>query len=237
MKRKISENLLAGIGALGLLSLLLTSCLKTNKNTYAPPTALVSFVQASPDEPPLDLDLNTTKVNNDALNYGDHLDYFSAYAGQRAVNIFNHGTLNTIVSTSETLNPNTAYSIFLANLATKPELILLTDTLNKPAGGYASLRLVNVSPDAPAVDLVIQGGAVVVANKGYKGYSSFVPVAGQANYTFNIVKTGTNTVLATLPGVTLNGGFIYTIWFHGLMASTTSADDLGIGLITNAYFN
>jgi len=236
MKRKISKKLLAGIGALGLLLLLFTSCLKSEKSADTPPTALVSFVQASPDEPPLDLSFSTV-VNSNALNYGDHLDYFSAFAGQRTVNIFQHGTFSSIVSTTETLMPNTAYSLFLANVATKPELFMLTDTLNKPASGFASVRLVNMSPDAPAVDLVVQGGSVVVANKWYKGYSSFVPMQGKSNFTFNVVKTGTNTVLATLPNVTLNNGFVYTIWFHGLVASTTSADNLAIGVITNAYFN
>jgi hypothetical protein len=43
-------------------------------------------------------------------------------------------------------------------------------------------------------------------------------------------------VLATLPGVTLNSGSVYTIWFHGLAASTSNADQLAASIYTNAVY-
>jgi hypothetical protein len=238
MKRflKNSQIMMAGTGALGLLSLLLSSCLKDTSSYAAPSTALVTFYQASPDEPAMDLDFSTNKINQSSLYYGDGIQYFSVYAGQRLVNFFNAGTLNAITSATVTVTPNNAYSLFLANIASKPEVVLLTDTLNKPTPGNASVRLVDLSPDAPNVDLVVQGGPTLVTNRAFKGFSSFMPITGKSSYTFQIVKTGTSTVLATLPNVTINSGFVYTILFDGLVITTNAADKLNATLITNAYF-
>ena len=225
-----------GIGALGLFSLLMSSCLKDNNNYVAPPTALVTFYQASPDEPAMNLDFNTNQVNQNALYYGDDIDYFRAYAGQRTINLVYTNSLNTIATTTATLLANNAYSLFLANTAAHPEIVLLNDTLNRPAPGNAGIRLVNLSPDAPSVDLAVQGGSVLVSNRGFKGFSSFSPLTAKSGYTFQILQTGTSTVLATLPNVNINSGFVYTILFHGLANTTNSGDKLAADLITNAYF-
>jgi len=237
-KRKKISNLLRGIAAAGLLCLMLTSCLKTDNSSFPPPaTALVTFIQAIPDEPSVNFFLNGDRVNQSPVDYGFGVDYVSAFAGTRTVNIYHSNDMSSVLSLPVTLNANTAYSIFLATTSTKkPQILLLTDTLNKPAGGKAGLRFVNVSPDAPAVDLAIKGGAVVVANKSPLGYSAFLPLQGKTNYTFEVRAAGTSVVLATIPNVTLNDGALYTIWLGGLVASTSSSNALAGHLIANAYF-
>ncbi len=236
MNLKNSKIMMAGTGVLGLLSLLLSSCLKDTSPNSTPPTALVTFYQASPDEPAMDLDFSTNKVNQSPLNYGDGIDYFSVFAGQRTVSFYNTGTLNTIKSITITVAPNNAYSLFLANIPVDPQVVLLTDTLNKPAAGKGSIRLVDLSPDAPSVDLAVQGGATLVTNRGFKGYSSFMPITGNTTYTFKILQAGTSTVLATLPNINIKSGFIYTILFDGLVTTANPADNLNATIITNAYF-
>jgi len=234
----ISKKLMIGIGVIGLFSLLLTSCLKENKSpSSTPPTALLSFVQASPDQQPLDFYLNNNRVNAGAVYYGNNINCISAYAGTRIANFYTAGTFNNILSGTITLNPNTAYSLFLANKSTSPEIVLLTDTLNAPAAGFASVRFINLCPDAPAsVSLAIQGLQTLATNVPYKGYTTFMPVNGKTSYTFQVRQGTTNTVLATLPNVTLAAGSVYTIWFGGLAASTNSTDKLSLNLINNAYF-
>ncbi|HEY5327036.1 MAG TPA: DUF4397 domain-containing protein [Mucilaginibacter sp.] len=245
--KNIPGYLLAKISAAGLLCLLISSCLKENtNNNYTPPTALLSFIQASPDEPPVDFFLNSNKVNNNSIYFGNNIDYVSAYAGTRTANFYTAGTANILFSGTISLNPNTAYSLFLANKSTSPEIVLLTDTLNAPPSGKAGLRFINLSPDASNVSLAIQVDPIVISllqlpqtlvtNEPYKGYSTFIPVAGKTTYNFEVIQTGTNTVLATLPGVALDNGFVYTIWFGGLVASTNNNDKLSVNIVTNAFF-
>ncbi len=227
------------IAGLAMLSLLLSSCLKKDGGpSAAPPTALMTVIQASPDQPPLDFYLNGDKVNQLPLTFGSGIDYFSAIAGQRAANFYNSGTFSPIVATAQvTLQQNMAYSLFLDSVSAKPGILFLADTLLKPAGEDAGVRFVDLSPDAPAVDLVIQGGPTIATNKSFKGYTSFIPVAGQSNFTFEILKKGTSTVLATLSNVTLISGYLYTVMLEGLSNPTNSTDKLNVVMITNAYFN
>jgi hypothetical protein len=233
--KNISKTLLAAIGVAGLLTF--SSCQKNNNNQYySPPAALLTVIQASPDEPPLDLLLDNNRVNYWPIAYGDNIDYFRAFTGKRNVNFYNHGTGSVILRDTIHLNQNTTYSLFMVNTAASPQILLLTDSLAKPSTGSAGIRFVNLSPDAPAVDLAVTGGAVLVPNKGFKGYSSFTNISGSASYNLEVRQAGTTTVLATLPNVTLNSSFVYTIWLHGLAASTNTTDQLGIGVITNAFF-
>lgn len=227
---------LLGIGC--FLSLLFTSCLKS-KNDYTPPPAgYVAFFQAAPDEQPIDLYFNSNKVNQAPLGYGDGIDYFQAYPGLRTVNIYNSNSHMLLFSDTARISPNIAYSLFLVtNSSQQPGLFMLTDSIRQPAAGKATLRFINVGPDAPAVDLAIKDSTAFVINKGFKGFSSFIPKTGGQTYNFEIRQHGTNTVLATLSGVTLNSGLVYTIWLHGLANTAIAGDKLTASIVTNAYYS
>jgi hypothetical protein len=233
---KTLQRLMAVVGAGCLLSVLFTSCLK-NKNDYTPPpSAYVAFVQGSAGQEPLDLYFDTNKINQFALHYGDGIDYFKAYTGKRTVNVYTAGSMNKVFSDTIHLNPNIAYSLFLVNTVAKPGLLLLTDSITKPAPGKATVRFVNVSPDAPAVDLAVKDSAAFVSNKAFKGASLFIAKDGDKAYTFEVRQHGTNAVLATLNNVTLNNGEVYTIWLRGLVNTSVATDKLTADILINAYY-
>ena len=237
--KNTSGKWIARLCAVCLLSALLSSCLKSHNSYYAPPVAFVSFIQASPNQPALDFYMNNNKVNINPVNYGDYIDYFRAYTGNRTLNFYSQGSMTKLFSDTATLNVNVAYSVFLTSTSAtsaSPAMLLLTDSISKPASGKATIRFVNVSPDAPAVDLAVQDSAAFVSNKAFKGYSSFLPMQGDKTYTFNVLQHGTNTVLATLSNVPINTGLVYTIWFHGLASSSNVNDKPALGIITNAYY-
>ncbi|HEX3383887.1 MAG TPA: DUF4397 domain-containing protein [Mucilaginibacter sp.] len=217
------------------LAALLSSCLKSSTTDYAPPAELVSFFQASPDETSLDMYFNNNKVNLGPINYGTGLDYFRAYAGVRTINFYTYGVMSQVFSDTATIKANQVYSLFLTDKSNKPELVLLNDTIKQPRPNTASVRFVDLSPDAPNVDLVLSN-VVTVTNKTYKGYSSFLPVTGNSTYNIQVNQTGTSTVLATLSNVTFNSNKVYTIIFSGLVSGTTTADQPAIYYVTNAYY-
>ncbi len=228
---------IAGIAFAAVLCLLqFSSCLKDNNNYVPPPaTALLMVIQGSPDAPEEALFLDNNRVNNPPFEYGDNVvGYFNAYTGERNVilNDYNSGT--RIASDTMRLNSNVAYSLFLANTYTKPDFILLTDSIAQPATGKATIRLVNVSPNAGSVDLSANS-TTIVTGKGYKGSSAFITVTGGTNYNFSILKNGTTTVLATLSTIPIRAGSVYTIWLHGL-ANGTGTSVLKADIINNAYY-
>ncbi|SDT67782.1 protein of unknown function [Mucilaginibacter mallensis] len=229
------KSVLAGVGFVSLLSIMLLSCLKDHNTYVTVPTAQLMVVQGSPDAPAEILYLNTNRVTSQPYNYGDWVGYFNAYTGTRQVVLYNYASQSVIVSDTIGLKQGVAYSLFLGNTYTKPDFILLKDTISQPASGKASIRFVDVSPDAGAVDLSANN-TVLVSNKTYKGASSFLPVNGNnTTYSFQVLKSGTSTVLATLSNITIQNGQVYTVWLHGLAAGTGTAA-LKADIITNASY-
>jgi len=223
------------IGLAGVL--LLSSCLKDHTPPYNPPIALVSFFQAAPNVPPVDLYFDSNRVNWNPINYGTGVDYLRVYAdAKRNVNLDMPTRMDKVFSDTLKFKHNTTYSLFLADNGSKNEYVLLTDTVDKPASGKTSIRFVDLSPDAPAVDFAVKDSAAFITNKTYKGYSSFLPLNGNQTYTFNVLQHGTSNVLATLSNVSLGSGYVYTVVFTGLASGTTAANKLNAYLVTNAYF-
>jgi len=235
--KNTSKRWLAGICGMGLLSLFLSSCLKENNNSYYnPPVAYLSVTNTSPGEPPMNFFLNNNQVNAYPLTFGRDIDYFKAFTGTRTANFDNAATMGQILSDTVNLVQNQIYSLFLVNTSAHPQILLLTDSLTQPAAGKASIRFVNLGPDAGAVDLGVQGGGTWVTNKSFKGHSGFISVNGDTNVTFEVRKTGTSTVLATLPNIMLSSGGVYTIWLQGLTNTTVTGENLGVGIETNARY-
>ena len=217
-----TKKWLAGICAVCVSSLLFTSCLKSGKDTInVTPVSYLAVSQASVDAPATSFYLDGNLVNSTPFSYGSTLGYVTAYSGLRTATL-KDATGATIATDTATLSANNAYSLFIANTIAHPDYIKLKDTLNIPAAGTATIRFVNVSPDAGAVDLAVTGGPALVANKAYKGFSSFAPVPGDKAYNFEVRQAGTATVLATLANYQLNTGSVYTVWLHGSAADVTT---------------
>lgn len=223
------------IGMVCLLAAALSSCVKDHSDDIVTtPSAALSIVNAYPSSTALDLNLDNNHVNTSPLAYNTGLDYFAVYTGKRTAIFYNTGTTNVVKSDTMTFKADNYYTLYIANTA-HPDYLLTRDTLTRPATNMATVRLVNVSPDAPALDLVISGGATVVTKKTYLTYSSFIPVTAGTSITFQIRQNGTSNVLATVAAVTLRAGSVYTVWVHGLVAGTGTTA-LGADVQNNAYY-
>lgn len=224
---------------LAILSVvLLLSCSKQNIDINTPPPSLaaINFIQSSPDSQPVNFYVSSFKVNIYPFQYNQISGYLNINAGADTLKFQDNSSKQLLLSKNFNFAVNTYYSVFFTNKPGQQELFILTDTLNKPAVNTASIRFINVSPDALAVDLVIKGGSTLVANKGYKGFSSFSPIQGDSNYNLEIHKAGTGIVLATLNNFKLQSNYVYTIWLHGLVSNTSSADQLTLEVMTNTFY-
>ncbi len=233
---KLVKRSAAAIGIAAMLSLL-SSCLKDNKSYYTPPpTALVSFFQASTALPALSVYFNNNQVNWNPVTYGSGLSYVRAYTGLRTFNFYTYSEMGLQFTDTATLKADTVYSMFLSGTSSKTDFVLLRDHISAPAAGMASIRFVDLSPDAPAVDLVL-ADTIRVANKTYKGFSEFVPVSGDKVYNLQVRQAGTNTVLATLNNVSLNKNYVYTIMLTGLASGTAASNNqLAVYYVNNAFY-
>lgn len=86
-------------------------------------------------------------------------------------------------------------------------LLILTSGFAAAQSTNARIRVVHASPDAPNVDITVNG-APVLENLPFREYSEYLSVPAGA-YSFGIRVTGTTTTVATLPA-TLAAGRDYT---------------------------
>ena len=223
------------LGILFVISglLLLNGCKKDDDSTTGPSmpaSSQVMVAHASPDAPAVDLLVDNSVVGTN-LSYPNNTGYLTVTAGAHNVKVRVTGTTTTVIDANITLGANTTYSVFAADSASRLTPVVLTDNLSAPASGKAHVRFVHLSPNAPAVDVALQGGAVLFANKTFKQYTDFTPLDA-GTYNLEVRLAGTNTVVLPLPNVTIQAGKIYTVFAKGFVGGT-AAQALGAHVIVN----
>ncbi len=225
MMRKAISILATAILAVSLVTL--SSC-EDEQITYAN----VLVAHASPDAPGVDLLIDDVKVNTQPLTYPGNTGYLEAESGMRNIKINVAGTSNSVINGNLDVEADQYYSVFAVDEVAEITALVLVDDLTPPAAGKAHVRFVHLSPDAPAVDIALTGGAVVFPNVAFKGFTAFTPLNAGVAYNLEVRVAGTSTVALVLPPVTLQAGKIYTVFAKGFLAGT-GAQALGAEIIVN----
>lgn len=189
------------------------------------------IIHASPDAPAVDLLLDGAKLNSSAVNYTDNTAYISAAAGTRVLKVNVAGTSTTALQASLPIVSNKNYSVFAIDSVSKLSGLFVEDNLAAPASGKAHVRFIHLSPDAPAVDVAVDGGAVVFGDYIFKEASAFTPLDA-GTYDLEVRVAGTLTVALDLAPITLTAGKIYTVYAKGFLGGV-GAQALGAQIIVN----
>jgi len=213
------------IAAALVLSLGFLSCSKLDRNYEPIQVSGLNIIQASPTLDLLDVYVDNTRATASDFEFGNKIGYLSAYSGNRAFNVTKKGSATSLKSLTYNLKPQLGYSLFVANTLANIELLMLEDDLTKPATGKARIRFVNLSPDGGNLSLNVGGATTDLAtNKAFKEFSTFESVDATASVTLNIKNATSSAIEATIPGVKLEEGKIYTVYAKGLKSGT---GDLG----------
>jgi hypothetical protein len=222
---------------LAALSFAFVSC--TDDETPAAETAKVNVVHASPNAPGVDLLVDGAKVNTSPLTFPNNTGYLSVNAGARNFKVNVAGTATTVIDVTPTLTKNANYTVFAIDSVSKISPLLLVDDLTAPAAGKAHVRFVHLSPNAPAVDVSVEGqlaGAGLFLNRTFNktitpAQYAFTPVDA-GTYDLEVRVAGTTDVALSLPGIVLTAGKIYTVFAKGFLGGA-GAQELGAGIIVN----
>lgn len=229
--KTISKTLLAAV----TVSAVLVSCSK-DKIDYTPqPISIMGVIHASPTTEKLDFYVGETKANRDDFAYTNKINYLQIYSGDRDVKITKKGSTATVLTEKLKLVDQMAYSLFIIDTFDKAKFLLVKDSVTVAGAGKAKLRFINLSPDAPALNLSIVGkDAPVVTNKLFKEYSNFESIDAGDKVTFKI-KNNAGVEVATLVDQKIEQGKIYTIWVKGLKSATTDEMKVGAVIYSHQY--
>lgn len=195
----------------------------------------IRVLHASPDAPAVDIYLDGAEAVSD-LAFDDITGYVSVPAGDHNVQVFPasaNGSGDPVIDADVTLTADTDYTIAAVGKLADIEPLVLVDNNAAPAAGKTHLRFVHASPDAPAVDIYVDGAGVVVPNAAFKAASDYLPLDA-GTYDLEVRAAGTDTVALDLPGVTLEAGNVYTAFAVGLLDGTPA---LSAKLTTDATYS
>jgi hypothetical protein len=193
-------------------------------------SATVMVIHASPNAPAVDLLVDNALAGGN-LSFPNNTGYLTVPSGTRNVKVRVAGTTTTVIDANLPVAANTQYSVFAIDSVSKISALVVTDDLTAPASGKAHVRFLHLSPNAPAVDVALQGGAVLIGNKSFKEYTSFVPLDA-GTYNLEVRLAGSSTVVLPLPGITLQAGKIYTVFAKGFVGGSSS-QALGAQIVVN----
>jgi hypothetical protein len=177
----------------------------------------VNVVHASPDAPAVDVYVDGA-LALEGLAFGDYSGWVALPAGDHQVQVAATGEpANTaVIDATVTLEAGMAYQVAatgtLAEIAPQVYPVDLSD----PGAEMARVRVIHASPDAPAVDVAVTGGDVLVADLAFPDASDALVVPAGA-YDLEVRPAGTEDVALPLPGVTLEAGMVYDVFAIGLL--------------------
>ena len=190
----------------------------------------VLVTHASPDAPGVDLLVDNTVAGSN-LTFPNSTNYLEVSSGTRNVKVNVTGTTTTALEANLNLAADKNYSVFAVNNVAMIEAVVLEDNLTSPASGKAHVRFIHLSPNAPAVDITTNTGAVVFGNYVFKQASAFTPLDA-GTYDLQVRLAGTSTVVLDLSGIALTAGKIYTVFAKGLVGGS-GTQSLGAQIIVN----
>jgi hypothetical protein len=170
----------------------------------------------SPDAPAVDVYANGSAILKD-VTFGQLSDYLPVPAGTYTIEVvaagadpaagavigpvdldFAAGTMTTVAATNS-----------LDNIEAQ---VLIDEPM--PQEGVAQVRVVHFSADAPAVDIALQGGDVVVPDLAYPNPTDYLAL-DPGEYDLEIRRAGTTDVAFDIPPLTVDGGTSYSVFAIG----------------------
>ncbi|QOI99354.1 MAG: DUF4397 domain-containing protein [Phycisphaeraceae bacterium] len=174
---------------------------------------------ASPDAPNVDVYVNDGLAFGN-LAFGLSTAYASLPGADYNFKVRPAGLDNPVVIDADaSLASGVDYTIAAIGTlggGTLAPLILIDD--NSLNADFARVRFVHASPDAPAVDIAVQGGPVLFSSIAFADFGNYLNV-GPGSYDLEVRVAGTTNVVLSLAGITFDANTVYTVWALGFAAS------------------
>ncbi len=213
----------ASLTVLGFLTLacLLYSCDPIGEELQVG-EANLRIINAAPEANEYSFFINDTLKTGQPLKFGEGSAYLKVSAGTNQVYTKLNDAVISNTKISLSLLPKTNYTLFLAGMALKDSLIYVS-TLDRNlilSDTMATVRFINISPNAKALNLVFQNNLVdsvnVISSVNYRSSSQYVKIK-PLNYFLRVKKNVGAVRLANLDNYKLEAGKIYTFWTKGLI--------------------
>jgi hypothetical protein len=179
--------------------------------------AMVRVLHGAGDAPAVDVYANGGVVLENVA-FGQISDYLSVPAGEYQIQVVPTGaTLEegpVVIDTPLTLESGTMTTVAATGSLAADLAVQVIADAPAPSTEGTQIRVAHFSFDAPAVDIALDGGDVVVSNLAYPDATAYLDLpAGE--YDLEIRPTGTTDVAFDIPPLTLDAGTSYSAFAVG----------------------
>jgi hypothetical protein len=184
--------------------------------------ACVNVVHASPDAPAVDVYVNDEVALSD-LAFGAASGFVALPAGDYNVKVAPAGTSaeEAVIDADLTLEADMAYEVAAVGLVADIQpAVFPVDLAALESAEESAVRVVHASPDAPAVDVAVTGGDVLVENLAFPDASDYLMIPA-GSYDLEVRPTGTEDVALALPGTAIPAGAAISVYAIGTLADGT----------------
>ncbi|MDQ2682909.1 MAG: DUF4397 domain-containing protein [Chloroflexota bacterium] len=179
--------------------------------------ANVRVIHASPDAPAVDIWVNGS-VAIENLSFGEATDWVALPAGSYDVAVAPAGAdaAEAVIEATLDLEGGINYNVAAVGLLADISATVFTTDAADLAADQARVQVIHASPDAPAVDVAVAGGPLLVADLSFPDASGALDVDA-GTYDLEVRPAGTEDVALDLAGVEFAAGTVYDILAIGLL--------------------
>jgi len=217
-----SKNL-KSLSLLTLVALFLfTGCKK--EETTDTTISYLRVINAVPSLATYNVYLSGTALNSAALPFAGATSYGSHAPGTYSLKFTTASSTEGLFTKSISLNQSSYQSFYLINRPNALDNLLISDDYGTTASDKAYIRFINLSPDAPAMDLLKTDATTsYTTGKTYKTFSGFIAV-DPGKFTLSTKITSSGVVKAISESVTFAAGFHYDVICGGLVAPANDTE-------------
>lgn len=208
---------LAGLTTAGILALAVAAPVGAADDAH------IRVLHGSPDAPSVDVFANDGKVDDlSGLEFGDLSGYVAVPADTYAIKVCAtaDSTVCPIGPVDLTFEAGQKYTIAASDLLAQIKADVFED--GNGEAGTAKARVVHLSADTPAIDVLTQdGSAKVVENLAYPDATGYLELAA-GDYDLKVCANADNTVCPLDPdSLALENGMAYSVFAVGSLAGET----------------
>ncbi len=176
-------------------------------------SSLVRVFHAAPQAPNVDVYVNDQMVFSN-LAFGDFTRYVYLDEGEYNVSVYLAGQKDRpVINQMVDVPPQQIFTIAATGNLDNLGLLVIPDKVSKsPSQNYSSVRVIHLSPNAPGVDILVDGDTLFEDISFGEG-TDYVDL-NPGTYNVNVVLNTDKSVVLPLK-VTLNPDKIYTIYIIG----------------------
>lgn len=185
----------------------------------APEYAFLNITNSYPTPATFNIFIDQNKINSSgAVAFGGNSGYLTVPVGNHNIKFTTASNTQALIEQNISFEANSIRSVFLIENEAKMEYLILKDEIGDMTSSKAFVRFINLSPNAPALDLAVKDGDVIISDKAFKTYSNFIEIEAKS-YLFELKDKETGTTLegGELESFEFKAGKSYTIVAGGIV--------------------